>query len=171
MGKHKITTDDIQSLQGQITGLKMTQAKRDNEFTQARQDVLKALNDMNGRLKELSERISDRDSDKAEYAQPEMASIPNEYQRAEMLRMAANANLHPDQIVPTAQKFLAFVSGETASVQESAESRAARDLKFGVSVKRDFVNDLLDDYADLSDSASVNVGRVREVLRRAAGLS
>lgn len=186
MGKHsKTTTDDIlfpkravSDLRRQvqdlyelvgslrasrdygIQALKRIDAKFDNideAFSSVANDVLS-----------LRERLDDLGSDKTEYAQPESLRLPDAYQRAEALRLATSANLHPDQIVPTAQKFLAFVSGEEQPV---STEQAVRNLKLIKRANEDFVNDLLDEYADLSDSAAVNVGRVREVLRRAAGLS
>lgn len=168
MGKHSKTTTDISELQSQISELYSLVGSVRRHLASSRQFGAKALNDMDQKITELSERISERDSDKTEGARVEMPAIPNEYQRAEVLRLASNVNLHPDLIVPMAQKFLAFVSGTEAP---SGEEQAARNAKFIVRVKQDFVNDLIADYLGLSYSHTVTVGQVRQVLRRAAGLS
>lgn len=150
MGKHSRASNDTEARIDRLA----------QEFSNAYENIAE-------QIKELSKRVDDG-LYRAEHVEAETVPIPNEYQRAEVLRMAANANLHPDQIVPTAQKFLAFVSGtETVSPSE----QAARNAKFMVRVKQDFVNDLIADYLGLSYSHTVTVGQVRQVLRRAAGLS
>lgn len=151
MGKHSKTSNDTEARIDRLA----------QEFSNAYENIAE-------QIKELSKRI-DHGLYRAEMApiEAELAPIPNEYQRAEVLRMAANANLHPDQIVPTAQKFLAFVSGES-TVNPSEQARKVDLIN---ATKRDFVNDLMEDYVGLSDSHTVTVGQVRQVLRRAAGLS
>lgn len=149
MGKHSKTSNDTEARIDRLA----------QEFSNAYENIAE-------QIKELSKRV-DHGLYRAEHVEAETVPIPNEYQRAEVLRMAANANLHPDQIVPTAQKFLAFVSGES-TVNPSEQARKVDLIN---ATKRDFVNDLMEDYVGLSDSHTVTVGQVRQVLRRAAGLS
>lgn len=175
MGKHsKTTTDDISQLrlqtsliESQISDLYSLVRTVRSHLKASREYGAKAINDLDGRINELSERMDVNGLDMKEEVSVESLRLPDDYQRAEMLRLAASAGPHPDQIVPMAQKFLAFVSGGS-TVNPSEQARKVDLIN---AAKRDFVTDLLADYEDLSDSASVNVGRVRAVLRRAAGLS